>query len=404
MIGDPSTPDGPAQAVRDPERLDALRHSGLLRAGFDQHLDRLTRLATSVIGAPISMISMVDEDRQYFTSQHGLEASLAARRQTPLSHSVCQTVVATSAPVVLDDLGEDPAFASHPARRDLAMESYCGVPIRDPEGQVLGSFCVVDGERHVWTEQTIAILTELAGIVTDVIATGREYAKLVHDLQGRLLPDTLPAHPNGRLSGTYRPVLYSANVGGDFYDAFVQPDGGIDLVVCDVVGHGVTSTHAAAQLRAAARALLTGSALPPATVINRISQACADLPGCDTAAMLVAHVEPDGATVTWARAGAMPPMLTGPAARLLDGGASPPIGVGTCVQDPDCRVTLAPGEGLVLFTDGLVERRGEHLDIGFGRLRRASVEPDLPTLIEMSCPRDVQDDDIAVMSWVHDPA
>lgn len=403
-------PGGDSDSVRSPVRLAALRASGLLRSDIDRGdidrsdidhlLDRLTKLAASLIGAPIALISMVDEDRQYFTSMHGLDEPLAARRETALSHSVCRTVVQTAQPLVLDELAESPDFADHPARRDLDVKSYCGVPIRDPEGHVLGSFCVIDDQRHVWTQTTVDTLTQLASIVTDVVATAQDYSRLVHDLQGRLLPPTLPPHPGGRLRASYRPVAFSDDIGGDFYDAFVHSSGEMDVVLCDVVGHGITSTHAAAQLRAATRAVLTGVTRDTSEVINRVSQACADLPGCDTAAMLVARISADGHTVSWSRAGAMPPVRTGALPELRRHGACPPIGIGSCEFDPMNTVHLEPGEGLLLYTDGLTERRGRDLDVGLEQLCRLSAETaDLDDLIEACCPLRVQTDDIAVVSW-----
>lgn len=392
--------------MRDPGRLKALYESGLLRTDTFHRLDRLTKLAASLTGSPVSLISMVDEDRQYFTSQHGLHEPWASARETPLSHSVCQNVVSCEDPVVIDDMGADPAFAEHPARHDIGVEAYCGVPIRGPEGEVLGSFCVIDSERHVWDIRTVDILEQLAHLVTDAVATSKDYTVMVHDLQRRLIPEELPDHPAGRLQGKYRPVLDTHDVGGDFYDAFLRPNGEMDVVVGDVIGHGVTSTHAAAQLRAAARAVFAGQAPTPADTINRIETACADLPGCEGAALLAMRISADGRTVRWARAGAMPPVVTGPNPRVLTQGASPPMGVGPCVFDPACEVYLEEGEGLLLFTDGLVERRDEDLDAGFQRLMTCCREGsalgpdcDVYKLAKKVSPHATQTDDLALVHW-----
>ena len=393
-------------AVQDRVQLGALRGSGLLRHDTFHHLDRLTQLASSLTGAPVSLISMVDEDRQYFTSEHGLHDPWASARETPLSHSVCQNVVATEEPIVIDDLGADPAFVDHPARLDIGVEAYCGVPIRDPDGRILGSFCVIDDERHAWDTRTVDILKQLAALVTDAVATSKGYTTMVHDLQRRLIPPSLPQHPHGRLQGKYRPVLDTHDVGGDFYDAFLRPTGEMDVIVGDVVGHGVTSTHAAAQLRAASRAVFAGKAPTPADTINRIATACADLPGCEGAALVAMRISADGRTVRWARAGAMPPVVTGPNPRVLRQGASPPLGVGPCVFDPTCEVRLEDGEGLLLFTDGLVERRDEDLDEGFARLMTccregAAMAPDCDVyaLAQKVCPHATQTDDLALVHW-----
>ena len=168
----------------------------------------------------------------------------------------------------------------------------------------------------------------------------------------------------------------------------------------DAVGHGLESTQAAAQLRAAARAVFTGVERSPAQIINRISEACSDLPGCMCAAIIVASISPDGRQVTWARAGAMPPIVTGANARVLHGAGSPPLGVGPCLTDETCTIDVAGGEGLLFFTDGLVERRGEVIDDGLARVVdcvRGRV--DLDELVEAANPEGTQSDDIAVVWW-----
>ena len=400
--------DGGRAAAAD--RFRALRRSGLLRRATFDHLDRLTRLASSLTDAPVALISMVDEDRQFFTSQHGLGDPWASDRETPLSHSVCQTVVSQQTPLVLDALGDHASFADHPARHDIDVQAYCGVPIRDPDGVVLGSFCVIDDDRHEWSPETVAMLQLLAEVVTDWIGNTRDYAEMVQDLQLRLLPGGLPEVSGGHLDARYRSVVDVEAIGGDFYDAIHRPDGSLDLVLGDAIGHGVRSTHAAAQLRAAARAVLAGATDTPATIINRIAAACVDLPGCDGAALLVARISPDGTGVRWARAGAMPPVLTGPDATVLEGGASPPLGVGECTFDPACERVLEPGEGIVLFSDGLVERRDEAIDAGLARLAKevanvgGTEAVPWDEVIDQVCPEDDQFDDLALIHYQRDGA
>lgn len=394
--------------VGDPDRLRALRRSGLLRHESHRLLDRLTRLASSITGAPVALVSVVDADRQFFTSEHGLHEPWLSLRQTPLSHSVCRTVVDLQDALVVPDMGEDARFTEHDARHDIGVEAYCGVPIRDPDGLVLGSFCVIDAERREWDPSTIPLLEQLAAVVTDTVAAHREHVAMLRDLQDRLLPGALPSLPNGHVSALYRAAEGARDLGGDFYDAHTAPDGTVNLVLGDAVGHGVLSTQAAAQLRAASRAVLAGTVTSPAEAVNRVAAACADLPGCEHAALTVVSISPDGRDVCWARAGAMPPVLTGPEPRLLSGGASPPLGVGTCVPDPACSVRLEPGEGVLLFTDGLVERREEHLEISLHRLLTACGEQatgslDLARLADVVCPPTGQDDDVAALHWLHTP-
>ena len=404
-----STGDGRADSphardvVSSPERLAALGRSGLLTVEAGRRFAQLTNLASSLTGAPMALISMVESDRQIFVSQTGLSDELEESKETPISQSVCRTVVETGAPLEVADLGGDDRFVEHGARTELGIEAYCGVPIRDGDGHVLGSFCVLDDHQRAWAPETVALLEQFAGVVADSISTSIDYLALVTDLQSRLIPSEMVGPKVGSLHARYRPVASSEQIGGDFYDSFERGDGSVDIVIGDVVGHGVESTQAAAQLRAAARAVFTGLERSPAGIINRMSQACSDLPGCMYAAIVVASIAADGRSVTWARAGAMPPILTGPNARVLDGCGSPPLGVGRCEVDETCEVDIDGGEGILFFTDGLVERRDEGIDEGLARVvANVGGRVDLDALIDVASPADVQSDDVAVVCWLLD--
>ncbi|WP_420450616.1 PP2C family protein-serine/threonine phosphatase [Ilumatobacter sp.] len=389
--------------VSSAERLEALERTGLIRSGVTHQFDRLTELASSLIGAPVALISMVDDERQWFVSESGLSEPVASERSTPLSQSLCRIVVDSGDALVIDDLAADGSLAGHPARRDLSVEAYCGVPIRDAEGHVLGSFCAIDDRRRTWDRRAVKILEALARVVGDAVSTSVDYSALLGDLQSRLLPTQLDQPPVGHLEARYRAVHEAEAVGGDFYDTYRRADGSVDLILGDAVGHGVGSTHAAAQLRAAARAVFTGRSQSPSQIINRMSESCADLPGCLCAALLVAHFPADGSAVTWARAGALPPIVTGRHARVLDEGGSPPLGVGRCEKDAVHEIELFEGDGLLFFTDGLAERRGEEVDVGLARIADASRDAsDLDELIDRACPAHEQHDDIAVVSWSRD--
>ncbi|MFC4066587.1 ATP-binding protein [Actinoplanes subglobosus] len=152
-----------AHVIEDPERLRALRATGLLEHGtVVTGLDRLTRLATRLLDVPAGVVTLIEPDRQVFASHHGLTGELAEKRQTPLSYSFCQYVVADAAPMVVRDARTDERLSGNPAIGEHQAIAYAGFPLRDPDGQVLGSFCVFDGEPRVWTERDVAVLGDLA--------------------------------------------------------------------------------------------------------------------------------------------------------------------------------------------------------------------------------------------------
>ena len=390
--------------VSDETRLDAVRRSGLLGRERFERFEKLNAIAAAVIGAPVSLMSVLDDDRQYFTSHFGLSDEIATARETPLSHSICATVVETDDVLMIDDMGGDVRFAEHPARDGLSVESYCGVPIRDHEGHVLGSFCVIDDVRRVWTARDVGLLQDFAEVIGDYVRTSQEHHALVSDLQQRLIPLDPPETDAGRVHAVYQPVEDGLAIGGDFYDWHVRSDGSIDIVLGDAVGHGIGSTQAAAQMRSAVRAVLSGSTNDPTTVLRRVSGACADLPGCSCAALTVVRISPDGERIRWARGGSLPPLLIGAEPRLLDGPVCPPLGLGGYTSACSNEYALDPGETIAFFTDGLIERRGESIDVGFARLVEAVPStPDLNELVATVCPSEFRHDDAAVVAFTRHP-
>ena len=152
-----------AAAISDPERLALLRRTRLLDAPPEPAFDRLTRLASRLLDAPISLVTLIEEDRQYFLSCVGLPDSLTERRQTPLSYSICKHVVATGEPLIVTDIAEHPLFRDDTLVRSFGIAGYAGIPLRTATGHVLGSFCVLDRKPHEWTADDIELLETLAG-------------------------------------------------------------------------------------------------------------------------------------------------------------------------------------------------------------------------------------------------
>ena len=124
--------------------------------------DRAVRLATRVLGTEVGLLSLVDGERQFFKAQVGLPDTFAETRETPLSHSFCQHVVARGEPLMVRDAREDAMLQTNLAIRDLNVVAYLGVPVRTPNGAVLGSFCAIEGAPRDWTEDERAILDDIA--------------------------------------------------------------------------------------------------------------------------------------------------------------------------------------------------------------------------------------------------
>ena len=176
---------GPEPTAPDSERLLALLRTGLLDTPPEPAFDRLTALARRLLGVPVSLVSLVDERRQFFKSQTGLPEDLACARETPLSHSFCKHVVGGRSPLVVDDARTHPVLKDNPAVRDLNVIAYAGVPLVTPDGHVLGALCAIDGRPRAWVAEDIATLTDLAAAVMAEVEL-RAQAKALQASQQRL--------------------------------------------------------------------------------------------------------------------------------------------------------------------------------------------------------------------------
>jgi serine phosphatase RsbU (regulator of sigma subunit) len=183
----------------------------------------------------------------------------------------------------------------------------------------------------------------------------------------------------------YSPAAEAAQVGGDWYDAFLQRDGATVLVIGDVVGHDTAAAAAMGQMRTMLRTLAVHTGAGPAAVLRGVDAVMATLDAGVTATAVVARLEqtPDelarGLTrLRWSNAGHPPPLVIGPDG-VVDvlGGQDGDLLLGIDPDGERCEpeVELPWGSTLLLFTDGLVERRGQSIDDGLQQLRAILREP-----------------------------
>lgn len=193
------------QTLLNKERLNVLRELALLDPAQETVYDRLTQLASQAIGVPVSLVSMVGGDFQFFKSMVGLPEPWASDRRTPLSHSFCKHVVATNEPLVIEDAREVDFLKDNMAIPDLDVIGYLGIPLTLSDGKRLGSFCVIDSEKHEWSETEIAIVRNLAEILTQEIdlkararvdATQQHKVDAIHEQINALVDALDPQNPN----------------------------------------------------------------------------------------------------------------------------------------------------------------------------------------------------------------
>ncbi|HEX3233933.1 MAG TPA: PAS domain S-box protein [Gemmatimonadales bacterium] len=160
--------------LQQPERLAALRRLALANLEPEEAFDRLTRLATVLFSTPIALITFVTDDRQYYKSSRGLPEPFASSRETPLSYSICQYVVASGEPLVVPDARQHPLLSTNPAVTELGAVAYAGVPLVSSDGDCLGTFCVADARPRRWTDEQVGMLRDLAATVMTELELRRE--------------------------------------------------------------------------------------------------------------------------------------------------------------------------------------------------------------------------------------
>ena len=169
--------------LAEPGRLAALAETGLLDTPPEVAFDRLTRLAALALGASTAAISIVTADRQFCKSVYAGPAADAAAdvpasaREVPLSHSICQHVVRTGEPLLIDDARTHPLVRDGAAVRELGIAAYAGVPLATASGAVLGSLCVVDTQPRAWTTRDRDVLLGIAASVMTEVELRHELAQ-----------------------------------------------------------------------------------------------------------------------------------------------------------------------------------------------------------------------------------
>lgn len=312
---------------------------------------------------------------------HGLTGAAPLLRA--LATGEPQLVPADATAVVQAALGDDQA------RRlvaELAPEACCVLPLT-AHGTTLGALSLFWGQqRGAPGAEDLATAREVASRAGTALENARLYERqrqLAEELQRSLL--TAPPEPDHvEVAVRYLPAGVAAQVGGDWYDAFVQPDGATVVVIGDVVGHDTAAAAAMGQLRGLLRGIAYTTGAGPAEVLERLDAAIPGLLISTTATAAVLRLEQgaqeraEGTTaLRWSSAGHPPPLVLHPDGSVVALEVDEPdllLGIDPSVVRQEGVELVERGSTVLLCTDGLVERRGQSIDVGLDRLRRLLAE------------------------------
>jgi serine phosphatase RsbU (regulator of sigma subunit) len=376
-------PDGLPAALSAPERLAAVRATGLLDTGPEGPFDDLARLAAAVTGCRRAFITLVDERRSYWKSCIGVDPAEMADRQNPVRESFCYFLVGLGgAPFVIEDAAADPRTSRHPSVGPMKIGAWAGYPLLSPGGQVLGSMCVIDENPHPWQPEELATLATMARAVSNEINLRTSLAAaqdalavaetalatssaLARSLQDSLLPPVLSAVPGLETAASYLPAAGGTAVVGDFYDLFRAKGPWWCTVMGDVCGKGTEAAKVTALARYTLRAEATQH-LAPAAVLTHLNRALLDQRGGDrflTAVYATFRATPSGVAGRLCTAGHPPALIRRADGRVREvGRLGSLLGFLPDVDLADVRFRLAGGDVLLLYTDGATDARPRSAD------------------------------------------
>ncbi|MGW4561598.1 PP2C family protein-serine/threonine phosphatase [Streptomyces sp. NPDC004561] len=408
---------GPHQPASDRHRLKRLLDAVLaISADMDTRtvLHRIVEAATDLVGARYGALGVLGERGEVTDLiTAGIDdPHLCADIGLPQGHGLLHTLVDDRQPLRVAEVTAHPRSAGFPPGHPV-MRTLLGVPIlvRDT---VYGDLYVADkNDGTLFHDDDEGLLTALAGAAGVSIENARLYEHLKHaaeHFQSRMLPVMADLSPL-RVAARYEPASELPRLGGDWYDAMALPDGAACVVVGDVTGHDVEAAPLMGQIRNMLRALAYDRCEPPGLVVSRLDHALTMFDEPPTATLVLGRLErgpdPGGQyTFGWSNAGHLPPLLIG-----ADGDTrylAPvrhgiPVGIDASVPRFSHEHPLPPAGTLLLFTDGLVERRDRDIDAGLdglaeqaARLARAPLD-DLCDALLAGCGQ-VFDDDVALLA------
>jgi serine phosphatase RsbU (regulator of sigma subunit)/anti-sigma regulatory factor (Ser/Thr protein kinase) len=357
------------------DHLLSITDSALGYMSLEDMLGMLLERIRDALEVDTAAVLLLDEDRGVLLARaaRGLEEEVRQGVQVPLSRGFAGRVAAEARPIIID---LDHAEVVNPILRQKGIRSMLGVPLM-VEGRVIGVMHIGTLVLREFDEDDVGLLQLAADRAAHAIDEARisEMRAVTAIMQRTLLPEALPDIPGMRFSAKYLPAGTGVKIGGDWYDIFPLRDGRHAFVVGDVVGRGVVAASVMAEIRTALRAyMVQGHKLTD--VVSMLNDLLLSIGRNRGATLAIFELDPQNEELEAVLAGHLPPVLLDPDGnpRLLEQTPGLPVGVSGGNSYESVTYSFPVGSALLLYTDGLIERRGESLDAGFERLTAAAEE------------------------------
>ena len=387
-------------------QLQAITDVALGRMSHDEDVlgEMLERVREALAVDTVAVLLLSAEgDELVARAARGLEEEVERGVRIPLGRGFAGRIAEQHAPVLVEDV--DRADVINPLLREKGITTLLGVPLTVEE-RVIGVLHVGCFAARAFRPDEVRLLERAADRIALAADRARQHT-VAEILQRTLLPARLPEVPSLDMAARYLPGSDETHVGGDWYDVIPLAKGLVGIAIGDVVSRGVRAAAAMGQMRTALRAYaLEGDG--PGAVLDRLDRLVRGYGEREMATVAYLVLDPADASVTVAVAGHLPPLVIGSSGevRLLETARSRPIGVAAARRYEETSAQLERGDTLVLYTDGLVERRGTPIDAGLGELRRVaasvagrSADAICDRLVELA-EADAVADDVAVLTIV----
>jgi GAF domain-containing protein/anti-sigma regulatory factor (Ser/Thr protein kinase) len=389
-------------ALAELRAIQTLTDAALMHLDLDEMLEVVLTRLREVLATDTAAILLLDTESDELVARaaRGIEEEVERGVRIPVGLGFAGRIAAECQTVAVPDI--DAIDVVNPILREKGIRSLLGAPLLSG-GTVIGVVHVGTLSPRAFGEAD----TRLLQLAADRIAMSLDRARILQErnaaltLQRSLLPERLPEIPGMTIAARYRPGRGGV-VGGDWYDVLPLPAGGVGLAIGDVVSRGVRAASVMGQLRHALR-IFAVAGEEPATLAERVASVVRTLDRREMATLSYLALDPTGREVRHVSAGHPPPLVVeGGTMRFLDSASGAPLGALAHPRYEPSVDQLANDSVLVLYTDGLVERRDRSIEEGMQRLAEvvADAGPDPESICDALMQKLVDDDtedDVALL-------